>query len=84
MKRKAIVVQPTAHATEKTWGDAAEAERRVEKVNNDCLKELNEALADGWIVERETVLPTHVSVSNNVHGYKGLATVIYILVKEEQ
>ncbi len=79
MERKAIVVQPMAHST--TWGDDGEAQKRVEKVNDDCLKELNNALADGWIIEKETVLPAHVNVSDNVYGYKGLATVIYILTK---
>ena len=40
--------------------------------NTDHLENL---LNDGWIIERETVIPCSVSAAN----YRGLSSIIYIL-----
>jgi len=66
MKRIAIVINP-------------ESGRFADKITNNDLIELNKYLSEGWSIERETILPCSTAMANGI-GYKGLSSVIYVLV----
>lgn len=68
--RKAIYINPIV-----------DSDNKKEWLEPHTLDELNKYLSEGWQVEKEIVLPSSTSVSNNVTAYKSLASVILIMIK---